>query len=92
MAKQAIVYKRGRVPLPTTFKASPVAFDDKILLASEDGHVFVIKTGPVHEVLAVNKIDEPIWASPAIAHGDAFYSWRQELALQLKPLRKIPST
>ncbi len=64
-----VVYEGRRVPLPTTFKASPVAFDDKILLASEDGHIFVIKAGPVHEVLAVNQIDEPIWASPAIAGG-----------------------
>ena len=41
-------------------------------MASEDGQVFVIKAGPVHEVLAVNQIDEPIWASPAIAGGKLF--------------------
>lgn len=41
-------------------------------MASEDGQVFVIKAGPVREVLAVNQIDEPIWASPAIAGGKLF--------------------
>ncbi len=46
--------------------------DGKILLASEEGYIFVIKAGPVHEVLAVNQIDEPIWASPAIAGGKIF--------------------
>jgi hypothetical protein len=46
-----------------------VAFDGKILLASQDGDVFVIKAGPVHEVLRANSLGEPISASPAIAHG-----------------------
>ena len=31
--------------------------------------MFVIKAGPEHEVLAVNAINEAIWASPAIAAG-----------------------
>src|SRR4029079_16139387 len=36
-------YEGGRPPVPATFFASPVAFDDKILLTSEDGDSFVIK-------------------------------------------------
>ena len=28
--------------------------------------MFVIKAGPVHKVLAVNSIEQSIWASPAI--------------------------
>ncbi len=63
------VYEGGRVPLPTSFMASPVAYEDKILLVSVDGHGFVIKAGPKHEVLSVNSLDEPVWASPAIAGG-----------------------
>ena len=31
--------------------------------------MFVIKAGPVHEVLAVNSIEQSIWASPAITDG-----------------------
>jgi outer membrane protein assembly factor BamB len=64
-----LVYEGGRVPLPTSFMASPVAFEDKILLVSVDGHGFVIKAGPKHEVLSVNTLEEPVWASPAIAGG-----------------------
>lgn len=67
-----IVYEGGRVPVPSMFKASPVGFQGHILLASEDGDVFVVRGGPVHEVLAVNSIDESIWASPAIAGGKIF--------------------
>jgi len=49
--------------------ASPVALDGKILLASQDGDVFVITAGPAHQVLGTNSLGEPISASPAIANG-----------------------
>jgi outer membrane protein assembly factor BamB len=67
-----IKYEGGRVPIPATFTASPVAFDGKILLTSEDGDTFVIKAGPSHEVLRTNSIGEPVYASPAIAEGRIF--------------------
>jgi outer membrane protein assembly factor BamB len=63
------VYEGGRVPVPATFTASPVAFEDRILLTSEDGDTFVIKAGPAHEVLRTNSVGEPVYASPAIANG-----------------------
>lgn len=68
----AIRYEGGRPPVPAAFTASPVAFDDKILISSEDGDTFVIKAGPVHEVLRTNSLGEPIYASPAIADGRIF--------------------
>jgi outer membrane protein assembly factor BamB len=60
------------VPKPATFSASPVAYEDKILLSSEDGDVFVLKAGPQHETIRTNSLDEPIYASPAIAGGAIF--------------------
>jgi outer membrane protein assembly factor BamB len=63
------LYEGGRVPVPATFTASPVAFEDRIVLTSEDGDSFVIKAGPVHEVLRTNSVGEPVYASPAIANG-----------------------
>ena len=39
------MYDNGRVPVPATFMSSPVAFDDKILLTSEEGDTFVVKAG-----------------------------------------------
>jgi outer membrane protein assembly factor BamB len=65
----AVRYEGARPPVPATFMASPVAFDGKILLPSQDGDVFVIKAGPAHEVLRTNSLGEPISASPAIANG-----------------------
>ena len=41
-------YEGGRVPVPATFTASPVAYGDRLLLTSEDGDTFVIKAGPTH--------------------------------------------
>jgi len=68
-----VVYEGGRVPVATKFYgASPVAFDGKILLTSDDGDTFVIKAGPKHEVLATNSIGEPCRTSIAIADGKLF--------------------
>lgn len=67
-----IIYEGGRIPVPATFTASPVAFDGKILLTSEDGDTYVIKAGPKHEVLATNSVGEPVYASPAISDGMVF--------------------
>lgn len=74
-----VVYEGGRIPVPATFTASPVAFDGKILLTSEDGDTFVIKAGPKHEVLATNSVGEPVFASPAISDGLIFIRGEQNL-------------
>jgi len=65
----AVVYEGGRVPVPATFTASPVAFDDKILLTSEDGDTFVLRAGPRHEIIRTNSLGEPVYASAALAGG-----------------------
>jgi outer membrane protein assembly factor BamB len=67
-----LVYEGGRVPVPATFRASPVAFGERILLTSEDGDTFVMRAGPKHEILRTNSLDEPVWASPALANGMVF--------------------
>ncbi|HKO62878.1 MAG TPA: PQQ-binding-like beta-propeller repeat protein [Pyrinomonadaceae bacterium] len=68
----AVSYEAARVPKPATFSASPVAFEDKILLTSEEGDTFILKAGPKHEVLRTNSLGEPVYASPAIAGGNIF--------------------
>ena len=67
-----VKYEGARIPKPATFSASPVAFDGLIMLSSEDGDTFVIKAGPQHEVVRVNSLDEPIFASPAVSRGSIF--------------------
>ena len=75
----AVQYEGGRVPVPVTIRSSPVAFDGKILLTSEDGNTFVIKAGTTHEVLATNSVDEPVWASLALARGMVFVRGERHL-------------
>jgi outer membrane protein assembly factor BamB len=72
-------YEGARVQKSTTFMASPVAFEGKILLTSEDGETFIIKAGPKHEVIATNTLGEPVYASPAIANGRIFIRGEKNL-------------
>jgi outer membrane protein assembly factor BamB len=75
----ALVYEGGRVPVPATFTASPVAFGDKILFTSEDGDTFVVRAGPKHEVIRTNSLEEPVFASPALANGMIFIRGEKHL-------------
>jgi len=68
----AVQYEGGRVPVPATFMASPVAYQGKILLFSEDGDTYVIQAGPTHQVLRTNPLGEPIYATPAVANGRVY--------------------
>jgi outer membrane protein assembly factor BamB len=74
-----VKYEGGRVPVPASFTASPIAFDGKILLTSEDGDTFVIKAGPKHEVITTNSVGEPVYASPAVADGKIFIRGERNL-------------
>lgn len=74
-----VKYEGGRVPIPATFTASPIAFEDKILLTSEDGDTFVVKAGPKHEIITTNSIAEPVYASPAVADGKIFIRGEKNL-------------
>jgi outer membrane protein assembly factor BamB len=74
-----LVYEGGRVPVPATFTASPVAFGGVLLLTSEDGDTFVIKAGPTHEVIRTNSVGEPVFASPALSHGTIYIRGEQHL-------------
>jgi outer membrane protein assembly factor BamB len=75
----ALQYEGGRVPVPATFTASPVAFGGHILLTSEDGDTFVIRAGPVHAVERTNSVGEPVYASPALARGMVFIRGERHL-------------
>jgi len=71
-------YEGARVPKATTFMASPVAYEGKILLTSEEGDTYVLKAGPKHEVIRTNSLGEPVYASP-IADGKIFIRGEQNL-------------
>ncbi len=75
----ALQYEGGRVPVPATFTASPVAFEDLLLLTSEDGDSFVVRAGPTHGVVRTNSVGEPVYASPAIAGGRIYIRGERHL-------------
>jgi len=67
----------------STFSASPIAGRGQLYFASEDGEVFVIKAGPVYELLATNQMGEPLMATPAVSDGIIlFRAQRQILAVK----------
>jgi outer membrane protein assembly factor BamB len=74
-----VKYEGGRIPIPATFTASPIAFEGKLLMTSEDGDTFIIKAGPKHEVLTTNSVGEPVYASPAVADGSIFIRGEKNL-------------
>ncbi|HEV2800534.1 MAG TPA: PQQ-binding-like beta-propeller repeat protein [Pyrinomonadaceae bacterium] len=74
-----VLYEAARVPKPAAFMASPVAFEDKLLLTSEEGDTYVIKAGAKHEVIRTNSLGEPVYASPAIADEKLFIRGEKHL-------------
>jgi outer membrane protein assembly factor BamB len=48
------------------FYASPLCADGKVYISGKQGTVFVIKEGPVFEILAENSLNGELWASMAV--------------------------
>jgi hypothetical protein len=48
-------------------------------MTSEDGETFVITAGPTHEVVRTNSIDEPVYASLAMAAGTVYLRGERHL-------------
>jgi outer membrane protein assembly factor BamB len=61
------------------FTASPVANNGRIYIASEDGDIYVVKTGPSYELLTVNKMEAPVLATPAISEGRLYFRTKDHL-------------
>ena len=79
-AETGSVKYEGKRPGPGgQFAGSPVAYDGKILLTSEDGETHVMQAGPEFAVLRTNSVGEPVLASPAIANGMIFIRGRDHL-------------
>lgn len=74
------VLKQGRTPdALEEYYASPVAADGKIFMVSASGKVTVLKAGPQWEILALNDLDEEVWATPAIAGNNLYIRTRTAL-------------
>jgi outer membrane protein assembly factor BamB len=74
------VIKQGRLKgAIDKYFSSPVAADDKVYLIGEGGAVSVLKAAGEWEVLAVNELDDEVFATPAIADGHIYIRTRGAL-------------
>ena len=74
------ILKQGRTPdALEEYYASPVAADGKVFLVSASGKVTVLKADAQWEILAMNDLDEEVWATPAIAGGNLYIRTRNSL-------------
>ena len=64
--------ERTRLPGIARIYASPVGAAGRVYITSRDGTTLVIRHGDTFEVLATNKLDDDIDASPAIAGKQMF--------------------
>ena len=66
VAKTGELLYTARLGAPGYYYSSPVAADNKIYIASEEGVVVVLDAGAKLNVLATNKLDGAILATPAL--------------------------
>lgn len=78
--------KTGKVELDTErlatltgVYASPVAAAGRVYLVGRNGAAVVMREGPVLDILATNKLDEGIDASPALAGSELFLRGQESL-------------
>lgn len=74
-----LIIDQTRLPGISSVYASPVAAADHIYLTSRDGATIVLKHGKSLEVIATNKLDDPIDASAAIVKDEIFLRSRSHL-------------
>jgi outer membrane protein assembly factor BamB len=67
-----VVFEKARLPGLGTLYASPAGAADRIYITDRDGTTVVLKRGDKLEILATNRLDEPIDASPVIVGKQLF--------------------
>jgi outer membrane protein assembly factor BamB len=63
----------------TGFTSSPVAADGKVYVTSEEGETFVVRHGPVFELLAKNALGEIVLSTPAIGDKTIYIRTRRHV-------------
>ena len=59
--------------LKEAFTASGIAADGKLYFSSEEGNVYVLKAGPVFQLLAKNELKDICMATPAVSENALFF-------------------
>ncbi len=71
-AKTGELVYSGTLGAPGYYYSSPVAADQKIYVASEEGLVVVLEAGDKLNVLARNQLEGPVLATPALVGGTIY--------------------
>ena len=79
VAKTGELAYSGRLGAPGYYYSSPVAADQRIYIASEEGVVVVLDAGEKLNVLATNKLDGTILATPALVDGNIYVRTERHL-------------
>ena len=77
-ATGAAIYKT-RFSEGGTFTASPVAANGTLFIPTEEGQIYAVEAGPEYRELAVNEMNAPVMATPAISDGTLFVRTTHEL-------------
>jgi outer membrane protein assembly factor BamB len=74
-AKSGAVLWQGRLGdvAVNGFSSSPVGVDGKVFFTNEEGDTFVLKAGRTFDLLRVNRMNEPMLASPAMVDGTWYF-------------------
>jgi len=59
--------------LPGRFSTSPLLVGDKLLVISEEGVTYVLKSGPQFAMIAENHLNETIYVTPAVLGGRIYF-------------------
>jgi outer membrane protein assembly factor BamB len=79
-ASSGKLLKQGRIRGEADkYYASPVAADGKVYVASHTGMVNVLEAGGEQKLLAVNRVEEEILATPALVGGRVYVRTRSGL-------------
>jgi outer membrane protein assembly factor BamB len=73
------IYRQRLPHQGSGFSASPVAADGRIYLSSEDGDIFVVRSGRTFELIGKNPMGEPLMATPALAAGRMYVRGEKHL-------------
>jgi len=73
------IIDRERLPGLDSLYSSPVGARDRIYFTGRDGTTLVLKRGDKFELLASNRLDEPVDASPAIVGKQMFLRGEKHL-------------
>jgi outer membrane protein assembly factor BamB len=73
-----LLYKE-KLPDTRGISASGIASNGKLYFATEQGEVFIIKAGENFEIVAQNKLNDVVMASPAISDNTLFFRTQHKI-------------